>query len=120
MRPLPPGQWGETCWGTRTVTIDCRLGQAQRRSALTHELVHAMRGPAPDEPVLAAREESAVEDAAARLLIDIHDLGEALAWAHDVDEAADELWVDCETLLIRLEHLHPAERAYLTRRLGDG
>jgi hypothetical protein len=63
--------------------------------------------------------ERRVSDIACRRLIGIRDLGEALAWAHDVDEAADELWVDVDTLRARLDHLHPAERAYLRRRLAD-
>ena len=71
----------------------------------------------PADPVLAAREELAIDKAVAWRLIEIKALGEALAWTQSLDEAAEELWVDKATLLTRLRHLHPAERAYLTRRL---
>lgn len=91
-----------------------------------HELVHLERGPAVRG--YGAREELEVsKEAARRLLPDIRGVGEALAWAARgrefdaacLDEAADELWVDRGTLRVRLEHLHPAERAYLKRRLEE-
>ncbi|GAA1909123.1 hypothetical protein GCM10009737_07830 [Nocardioides lentus] len=114
--PLPSGTFGLTDFRTRTITITTGLDQAQRRSTLAHELEHVARGPG-GHPV---REELACEQAAARKLIGIRELGEALAWSHGLDEAADELWVDRELLDVRLTHLHPSERAYLKRRLGDG
>lgn len=102
------------------IVMDDRQTQVQRRSTLAHELVHAERR---DEPcgslILDWRQELAVSQLAARRLIPIRALGEALAWAADVDEAADELWVDADTLRVRLAHLHPAERAYLKRRLEE-
>lgn len=114
---LPEGFLGFTDYKTQTVTIDPRLTQAERRCTIAHETEHIVRGPAG----LAShfeREELAVHKAAARKLIGIRDLGEALAWASDLHQAADELWVDVDTLTTRLQHLHPAERAYLIRRLG--
>lgn len=100
------------------IVMDDRQTQVQRRSTLAHELVHAERR---DEPcgsdVLDARQESWVSQLAARRLIPLKDLGEALAWALSFEEAADELWVDECTLHTRLQHLHPSERAYLRRRL---
>lgn len=101
---------------TQDVSIRRGMTQAERRSTLTHELVHLERGPAIRG--YGDREELEVsKEAARRLLSDIRAVGEALAWATCLDEAADELWVDRGTLRVRLEHLHPAERAYLKRRL---
>ncbi len=108
---------GLTCWPEQTVTLDKTLLQAERRCTIAHEVEHIRRGPVPAEPVLAAREEAAVEQAVARRLINIRDLGEALAWSQHPAVVAEELWVDEDTLRARLEHLHPAERAYLARRL---
>lgn len=100
------------------IVMDDRQTQAERRSTLAHELVHAERR---DEPcgslILDARQELLVSKMAARRLIPIRALGEALAWSADQDEVADELWVDVSTLKTRLEHLRPAERAYLKRRI---
>lgn len=102
---------------TRTVTLDRRLRQVERRCTISHELVHIERGPLLDDDHLAAREESVVEREVARRLIELHPLGEALAWAHHPSEAAEVLWVTEHVLEVRLQHLHPAERAYLKRRL---
>ncbi len=115
--PLQPGRRGSCHWPTKTLTIAPGLLQAERRSVLAHELEHVARGPAPLWAT--ALEEEAVNAAAARRLIEIRALGEALAWAHDLHEAAEELWVDVPTLEARLRHLHPSERHYLRRRLAD-
>lgn len=118
LRRLPlTGPAVELHWATRTIHMDKRLLQAERRSAIAHELVHIERGPVPRDPWLAAREELAVEQETARRLIPLDRLVDALVWAHDLYEAADELWVDVETLRVRLDHLHPAEKAVLKERL---
>lgn len=115
-------QYGVAGWcrhSTATVSLRTDLTQAERRSTVCHEVVHLERGPG----LLGFedREESAVEREAAKRLIGIRELGEALAWAGSFAEAADELWVDVGTLRARLSYLHPAERAYLARRLrGEG
>lgn len=114
---LPEGVHGQLRWSTRTVTLDRRLSQVQRRCTIAHELVHIERGPVPCSAWLAEREEAAVEQEVARRLIKLKDLGEALAWARHASEAADVLWVTEDVLRVRLEHLHPAERAYLKRRM---
>ena len=101
------------------IVMDDRQPQAARRCTLAHELVHAERG---DEPcastVLENRQERAVDREAARRLIDLRALADALSWTHDVAEAADELWVDVATLLRRLADLDDGERAYVRRRLA--
>lgn len=117
---LPDGVLGLTCWRSRTITLIPGLSQAQRRSVLAHELQHATSGPAHPDPVLVARDELWADKESARKLISIRDLGEAMAWSTDLHEIADELWVDTATVRCRLQHLHPAERAYLRRRLECG
>ena len=116
---LPPGLMGSTCHRRRVITLDLRLSQAERRCTIAHELEHVERGPMPSDPILAAREEESIERAVARRLVTIRALGDALAWARTLDEAAEELWVDVATLEARLRSLHPAEHAYLNRRLGQ-
>jgi hypothetical protein len=114
---LPADLLGLTDFRTRTVILDERLLQAERRCTLAHELEHIRRGPVPADPVLAAREEAAIDRAVARKLIGIGELGDALAWASGLAEAAQELWVDEDTLSARLRHLCPAEVRHLRRRL---
>lgn len=105
---LPPGQVGETCYVTQTITLARGQTQAQRRSTMAHELLHAER-PAPLES-LAEKDEHQVTVEAARRLIPFPALLDALRWARTMHELADELWVDEDTVQTRLEHLHPSER----------
>lgn len=115
---LPYGVWGLTDFDRRVVTLTHGMSQAERRCTIAHETQHVLRGPVPAAYV--AREELVVDQNAARLLLpDVRVLGEELAWAHSLDEAAEQLWVDRDILRVRLEHLHPAERAYLRRRLEE-
>lgn len=112
------GPKGITNFANQTISLRRGMTQAERRSTVLHECLHVERGPVLS--TLAAREELRVEKETARLLLaDLERLGDALAWAHDLAEAADELWVDEQLLRCRLNHLHPAERGYLKRRLAE-
>lgn len=105
------------------LVMDKRLDtQVARRSVLAHELGHAVRGDLPcGSDLLDARQECAVDRWAARQLIELPALADALRWSDDPDEVAAELWVERELLEVRLRHLHPSERAYLRRALDlDG
>jgi len=109
---------GDAGWydfATQTISLRRGMCQAERRSTLRHELEHHYRGTFLES--LLEREEAACELAAARDLIDIRKLGEALAWSLDLNVVADELWVDPALVEIRCRRLHPAERAYLRERL---
>lgn len=117
-RHLPDGYYGFTNFLTRTVTLHNDLTQAERRCTIAHETEHILRGPIPSVDRMEA-EELAVNKAASRKLIEVHTMAEALAHATDTQEAADALWVDLDMLNIRLHHLHPAERAFIKRRLAQ-
>lgn len=109
---------GEPGWyefDTQTISLRRGMTQAERRSTLRHELEHHSRGSFTAAEL--DREERACELSAARDLIDVRKLGEAMAWVQNLSDVADELWVDEALVAIRLEHLHPAERAYLRQRL---
>ena len=112
------GAPGITDFEESTISLRRGLTQAQRRTTVLHECLHVERGPVPT--TLAAREELRVEKETARLLLpDLRVVASALEWSRDLHEAAEELWVDEQALRVRLEHLHPAERAWLARRLAD-
>jgi hypothetical protein len=100
--------------------MDRRLGlQVDRRCVLAHELGHAVRGDLPcGEGVLDARQEAFVDQWAARRLIELPALADALAWSRQPDEVADALWVTPAVLEVRMRHLYPAERAYLLSGLS--
>lgn len=112
------GPMGRTNFRTQTISLRRGLNWAERRCTVQHELLHIERGPVP--MTLAGREEERVRrETARRMLPCVKRIGEALAWAYDEHEAADELCVDVHVLRYRMRHLHPAERGYLRRRL-DG
>lgn len=112
------GPVGLTDFVGQTVSLRRDLDQAGRRSTILHECLHVERGPVPMG--LVAKEESRVERETARLLMpDVKVVGEALAWAYSLEEAAAELWVDVQALRVRLRYLHPAERGWLQQRLED-
>lgn len=110
-----PGACAEIDWPSRTVTMDPLLLHAERGSALTHELGHIERGAFPGWAT--DREERAMDAAAARQLIDIRALGDALVWSLDPHVLAEELWRDVPILESRTAYPHPSERHYLRRRL---
>mgnify|MGYP000933421466 FL=1 len=81
--------------------VNARLSRAEERCTLTHEIIHAERGPVPAHH--AAREERLVDAEAARRLIPLDALLEAVRWACCPAEAAEALGVDVPTLLTRVE-----------------
>lgn len=112
------GPMGWARHSTQTISLRNDLTYAERRCTLEHELLHLERGPAPLGWV-EQDEERVRRETARRMLPDIREVGEALAWATCEEEAADELAVDVPTLRYRLRHLHPAERGYLRHRLAE-
>lgn len=102
------------------IEVEKTCRQRERRSTLAHELVHLERGIAPYHPHYTLREERIVDELAARRLISILDLADALTWCQGRvdDEAAEELGVDLETLKTRLATLKPIELCWLERQLG--
>lgn len=114
---LPERIWGMQL-GAR-IWLCKRLNQVRRRCTLTHELIHLERGPVPTDPVGRAREERIVDELAARRLITLDALTDALAWSRDPAELADHLWVDQPTLRARMSTLDPLEVAQLEHHLED-
>ncbi|WP_242676731.1 hypothetical protein [Rhodococcus sp. ABRD24] len=108
-------------WIGNTIYIDRRLTQAARRSTIEHEVCHLDRGVLPEEPVLVAREEAIVDELAARKLITIEALVDALRWCQGVASAefADEVWTDRHTLNVRLATLTHVERAQIAAELAN-
>lgn len=71
---LTPGQLGHLHFPTRTITISEDANTAQFVSAVMHELVHLHRGPSYDDPDEIVRDEAAVREQTARLLVPPSDL----------------------------------------------
>jgi hypothetical protein len=115
---LPGAVWGQQ-QGNR-IWLCRRLDQARRRCTLTHEIIHLERGSVPADARGLAREERAVDAEAARRLITLGALADALRWSREPAQLADTLWVDVPTLRARMASLDPVEVAELEHRLeGD-
>lgn len=99
----------------RAIVLRRGMSIVEQRVTLWHELVHAERG---DETCLPKYEHTQVEREAARRAIVLEDLADALLWSQDPAEVADQLKVTEDLLRVRLDHLHPAERGYLLRRVS--
>lgn len=114
------GRVGEYLHAERLIRLDPRMPRRQARAVLAHELRHADAG---DTHTMCARvnlrQEQRADREAARLLIDVRDLGEAMAHHGQAHRSAIavELRVSDRLLGVRLAGLHPSERHYLTRRL---
>ncbi|OBC12207.1 hypothetical protein A5788_22155 [Gordonia sp. 852002-50816_SCH5313054-c] len=101
------------------VTINTGDDQAQRRSTLAHELVHDERRVFPTDRVLRAREELTVERIAARRLIQLEALVDALLWSRDARETAAELWVDVPMLVVFVQSMTEEEKVWVGKQLEE-
>ncbi len=106
------GAWDE---GTRTMTLDPRQLQHERRVTATHEAIHAERRHAGRCCGLVERQ---VQLETARRLISLDSLADALVWTQDEWEVAEELWVDVETARVRIDKLTDTEKDYIERRIA--
>lgn len=115
------GRLGEYFHRERLIVLDKRMPRRQMRSVLCHELRHAEAAHVGVECAKARRvQEMRVDREAARLLIDVRDLGDAL-YLNDqhISAAAVDLRVSDKMVRTRLSALHPAERGFLRARLRD-
>lgn len=116
---LPADTYGVTNWGTRTITLAEGMSFEERRSTITHEVTHVLRGPA--SSCDSVKEELRVDWISSRLLLpSIGDIADSLVFHRgNHDHAAADLWVDPWMLEVRLSALWPLERDYLHRRIDD-
>lgn len=109
------GRLGQWCEQSRTMTLDPRQLQHERRVTATHEAIHAERR---DSGRCSGLVERQVRAETARRLISLDDLADALVWTQDEWEVAEELWVDVETARVRIDTLTDAEKDYIERRIA--
>lgn len=106
---LPDGILAETDV-LYTIWIDPRQRQAKRRCTIAHELAHIILDHVDGDIDWLERE---ADKWAARKLIQLAHLADALKWARNMEELAEELWVDMPTLETRLANLTPEESRYI-------
>lgn len=112
---LPRGIWGHTDHDQKCIRLALGMDQAERRSTLAHELQHVWRGP----DAVGPWHERQIDKAAARVLIPLRELIDALFWAADDEQLAEHLWVDVLTVQCRLENLTDDETDEINRRLDE-
>lgn len=117
LRHAPTPRRGLCDWSTKTISIDPSLTAAEQRAVLTHELVHAERGPVP--AWMRAREEQTVRAISARRLIELPPLIEAVSWSRIPVIIAQDLDVDADTVRARAEALDDEEAAAIAARLEN-
>lgn len=104
-RPLT-GMLGATD-GATVIYMDPVQLQVERRCTVAHEQAHIelghTRGHHPDD-------ERTATQLAARWLVEMPAILDALRWSEELEEVADQLWVDLPTLMARLDGLTSEER----------
>lgn len=108
------------CFARKVILIDPGRNSAERRCSLAHAIAHIDLGHALCHPGSRAevREEAQADLMAARRLIQLDHLIDAIVWSHGTAEAAEVLCVDMETLRTRGAHVHPSERDALSAALA--
>ena len=96
--------------GLSRIWMDPHQSQTERRCTIAHELAHIDLGHLNG---CTSGEESAASQLAARRLIPLGRLADALLWSQDHGAISDALWVDISTLRARLDHLRPSEQHYI-------
>lgn len=100
----------------RAIVIRSGLLVVEERAVLWHELVHARRGDrACHLGWFDGRQERSVDREAARWAVPLPALLEALVGARSLAEVADALKTTEQLLRVRIEGLHPVERAAVQR-----
>ena len=108
----------------QAIVLDDRLTQAERRSALEHELQHVLAGDEHCDPTLcdgsrmARRQERAADRRAAVRLITLDELADALLWCLGYDELAEHLHVDQRTVRARIRNLTDDDKRYIDWRMS--
>ena len=112
----PIAELGRYYHHEHAIVIRSGIRIVEERATLWHELVHHRRRHVRchDEPKARGLELS-VDREAARLAMPLWDLAESLRRHDGRASVADALLTTERMLDVRLEHLHPAERAYLRR-----
>ena len=108
----------------RAIVLDDRLTQAERRSALAHELEHLAAGDTHCDPTvpgagrIGRRRETAADRSAAVRLITLDELADALVWSLDYVEVAEHLHVDQRTVRARIRGLSADDKQYIESRIA--
>lgn len=114
---LPAGERGRLYPRLSVLLLDPRLGQAEQRCTLAHELAHwILDHDRCDGRRALSKLERETEQFAARWLIDIEYMVRAEQWSRHDEVIAEELWVDTCMLRARRDGLTDEEQDYIDQR----
>lgn len=105
------------CPDRRVILLERGHSAAERRCSLAHAVAHIDLGHTAAVGWWSERQEAAADRLAARRLMPIYPLTDAVVWSESREELADVLGVDLHMLEVRARSLHPAERALIARAL---
>lgn len=117
---LPAGERGRLYPKLSVILLDRRLGQAELRCTLAHDLAHwILDHDTCHDRRSRHRFERQAEAFAARWLVDIEAYVRAMRWGANDGEVAEELWVDVPMLTAWRECMTDEERSYVEGHRAD-
>lgn len=118
-RPLIGGIPEVLCWRRQVILIERHMSRSARLCAEAHAVAHLdLEHAATLRGVLEAREEHSADLLAARRMVEVRALASTLTLDLPPADLADELGVTSHLLTVRLNHLHPSERALIRRHVA--
>ncbi|WGL50676.1 ImmA/IrrE family metallo-endopeptidase [Nocardioides sp. BP30] len=120
-KPLAGSLLGQYVHDLRRIHLDPCMSRRQARSVLCHELRHADTADEQTEcATTTLRQEIRANRIAAKLLVDIEDLGDAMVLHNNhLSAMAVELRVSDAILAVRRDYLTRTEQQYLRRRMRE-
>lgn len=105
----------------KVILLDDAGDWAHKRSSLAHAIAHLDLDHIVTGGKLGHRQEREAELLAARRMIPLSQLADAVRWHREPswDAVAQELLVDARLLRHRLDHMHPSERHAIRAMLAD-
>lgn len=117
---LPAGERGRLYPNLSVILLDRRLGQAELRCTLAHDLAHWILDHATcADRRSGSRSEREAEHFAARWLVDLEQYVLAMKWGANDVEVAEELWIDLPMLAAWRACMNEEERAYVEGHQAD-
>lgn len=117
---LPAGERGRMYPRLSVMLLDPRLGQAEQRCTVAHDLAHwILDHDTCTDRRSGSRLEVEAEQFAARWLVDIEKYVRALVWAAHDSELAEELWIDRPMLSAWRDCMTDEEQSYVDEHRVD-
>lgn len=109
------------CYDRQVILLERDQSTAGVRCSLSHAIAHIELGHMVGSLTerFQGREERAADEVAAERLIPFWRLLDAVRWTSTESELARELWVDRDTLRVRVATLHPDDREVIRREMDS-